>query len=69
MKATQPIKPVAAAESKNEPTDREPAVLHEQGGERPRRARRSFTTIDDDWARLERQRGRLKDALLTIGKS
>ena len=25
---------------------------------------KSFTIIDDDWARLQRQRGRLKDALL-----
>ena len=64
-KSTKLTKPVAIAESKNEPTDREPAVLHEQGGECPRRAWRSFTVIDDDWARLERQRGRLKDALLT----
>jgi hypothetical protein len=47
------------------PTDREPAVLRKQGGERPKRAWRSFTTIDDDWARSERKRGRLKDALLT----
>ena len=61
MKA-QPTKPVAAAESKNKPTDRKPAVPHEQGGRRPRRVR---TVIDDDWARRERQRGRLKDALLT----
>jgi hypothetical protein len=61
---TKLTKPVAIAESKNEPTDREP-VLHEQGGKRPRRAWRSFTTIDDDWIRLERKRGRLKDALLT----
>jgi hypothetical protein len=40
MKATQPRKPVATTESKNEPTDREPAALHEQGGKRPRPARR-----------------------------
>jgi hypothetical protein len=66
MKATQTKKPVGTAESKNESTDREPAaVLHDKGGERPKRARRSFTIIDDDWSRLERQRGRLKDALLT----
>ena len=65
MKATQPTKTVAAAESKNEPTDREPAVLHEQRGKRPRAAWRSFAVIDDDWSRLERKRGRLKDALLT----
>jgi hypothetical protein len=65
MKATQQTKkPAATAESKNEPTDREPAVLHEQG-ERPRPAWRSFTTIDDDWARRERKRGRQKDALST----
>jgi hypothetical protein len=62
MKATQPVKPVAAPKSKNEPTDREPAVLHEQGGRRPR-PWRSFTILDDDWARRERKRGRLKDAL------
>ncbi|MGB8743496.1 MAG: hypothetical protein WCD52_25605, partial [Xanthobacteraceae bacterium] len=57
--------PVAKAESKNGPTDREPAAsLHEQGRERPTAAWRSFTVIDDDWARRERKRGRLKDALL-----
>jgi hypothetical protein len=56
---------VASAESKNEPTDREPAVPHEQRGERPRRPRRGFTAIDNDWARRDRQRGRLKDALFT----
>jgi hypothetical protein len=65
MKATQPKKPVTTAESKNELTDRQPAGTHEQRGERPRRAWRSFTTIDDDWVRRERQRGRLKDALST----
>ena len=69
MKAKQSIKPAATAESKNEPTDREPAVLREQGGERPRRARRSFTIIDDDWSRLQRQRGHLKEALLTDWES
>jgi hypothetical protein len=26
--------------------------------------RKSFTIIDDDWARLQRQRGRLKEELL-----
>jgi len=57
--------PVAKAESKNKPTDREPEVLHERGGKRPRTAWRSFATIDDDWAGRDRQRGRLKDALLT----
>jgi hypothetical protein len=56
---------VAKAESKNDPTDRKPAVPHEQGGQRPRCAWRSFTTIDDDWARRDRQRGRLKDVLST----
>lgn len=56
---------VAKPESKNEPSHREPAVLREQGGMRPRRPRRSFATIDDEWSRLERQRGRLKEALLT----
>jgi len=64
MKATRTKKPAATAESKNLPTDRGPAVIHEKGGERPR-ARRRFTIIDDDWARNERQRGRLKEALLT----
>jgi hypothetical protein len=59
------INPVAA-ESKNEPTDCNPAVLHEQGGMRPRPARRRLTTIDNDWAARDRQRGRLKDALLTV---
>src|SRR6516165_5291674 len=56
---------VAKPESKNEPSHREPAVLREQGGMRPRRPRRSFATIDDEWSRLERQLGRLKEALLT----
>jgi len=60
MKATRTKKPVVTAESKNEPTDREPAVPREQAGKRPR-----STWIDDDWARLQRQRGRLKDALST----
>jgi hypothetical protein len=63
--STKVTKPVATAESKNKPTDRERAVLHEQGGERPRRAWRGFTVIDDDWTRRDRKRGRLKDALLT----
>lgn len=57
--------PVAATESKNAPPDRKRAPLHEQEGQRPRRAWRSFSTIDDDWARRDRRRGRLKDALLT----
>jgi hypothetical protein len=65
MKANQAKKPVAAVEPKNKPTDREPAELHEQGAAPPRAAWRSFTVIDDDWARLERKRGRLKDALST----
>ncbi len=30
---------------------------------------KSFTIIDDDWARLERKRGRLKEALLTDWES
>jgi hypothetical protein len=64
MKARQPKKPATTAESKNEPADREPAVLHAQGGERPRRARRRFTTIDDDWTRSERRRQHLKDVLV-----
>jgi hypothetical protein len=57
--------PAAMAESKNAPPDRKRAPLHEQGGQRSRCAWRSFTTIDDDWARHDRRRGRLKDALLT----
>lgn len=65
MKANQAKKPIAAVESKNKPTDRNPAVLHEQGATPPRAAWRSFTIIDDDWARLDRKRGRLKDALST----
>jgi hypothetical protein len=69
MKARQPTKSVATVESKNEPTHREQAVLREQGQERPKRAWRSFTSIDDDWARLERRRGRLKDALLADRES
>jgi hypothetical protein len=60
MKATQPIKPVATANSKNRPTDREPVVPHEQGGQRPRRGRRVLTTMEDDWSRLDCQRGHLK---------
>jgi hypothetical protein len=41
-------------------------VLNEQGGKRPNNgpARASFELIDDEWARPERERGRLKDALL-----
>ena len=64
-KSTKLTKPAAIPESKNEPTDREPAVLREQGGKRRSTAWRSFAIIDDDWSRLERKRGRLKDALLT----
>jgi hypothetical protein len=66
-KTTKLAKSVATPESKNEPTDSESAVLHEQGGKRPNSgpARRSFAVIDDEWARRERERGRLKDALLT----
>jgi hypothetical protein len=56
---------VAKPKSKSEPTGRERALLPEQGGQRPRCAWRSFTTIDDDWTRRDRQRGRLKDALQT----
>jgi hypothetical protein len=55
------INPVPKSESKNEPT--------EQRGRRPRSAWRSFTTIDDDWVRHDRQRGRLKDALFTDHES
>ena len=66
-KTTKLAKSVATPKSNNEPTDREPAVLHEQGGNRPNSgpARRSFAVIDDNWARRDRNRGRLKDALLT----
>src|ERR1700741_5265995 len=64
LKATQPKKPVTTVESKNELTDRQPAGTYEQRGESPRRAWRSFTTIDDDWTRLERRRQHLKNALL-----
>jgi hypothetical protein len=64
MKSRRTKKPIAVAESKNKPTDRKSVVLHEQGGERSRAAWRSFTIINDDWTRAERQRGRLKDAIL-----
>jgi hypothetical protein len=66
-KTTKLAKSVATPKSNYEPTDREPAVLHEQGGNRPNSgpARRSFAVIDDNWARRDRNRGRLKDALLT----
>jgi hypothetical protein len=58
-------KPVVTPKSKNEPTDREPAVLHEQGGKRSNNGHARPSFIDDEWARRERKRGRLKDALLT----
>ena len=64
-KTTKLAKSVATPKSKNEPTDREPAVLHEQGGKRPNNGWRSFAVIDEEWARRGRNRGRLKDALLT----
>src|SRR5262249_9640156 len=64
MKSRRTKKPVTVAASKNAPTGRESAVRHEQEGERSRAAWRSFTIIDDDWSRAERQRGRLKDAIL-----
>jgi hypothetical protein len=64
MKLRRTKKPVGVAESKNAPAGRESAVLHAQGRERSRAARRSFTIIDDDWTRADRKRGRLKDALL-----
>ena len=66
-KSTKLTKPVATPKSQNESTDREPAVLHEQGGKRPNNepGRRSFAVIDDEWARRDRNRGRLKEALLT----
>jgi hypothetical protein len=54
--------PLGNAEPKNEPTDH-PAVVREQGGERTKRAWRSCTILESDWARRERNRGRLKDAL------
>lgn len=57
------INRVAKPKSNNEPTRLRRALLHEQGGQRPRCAWRSLTTIDDDWSRRDRQRGRLKDAL------
>ena len=69
MKATQPIKPVATAESKKERTDRKPAVLDEQRGRRRRAGWRSSTLIDDDWTQQDRKRGRLKDALLADWES
>ena len=62
-KSIKLTKPVAIAESKNKPPDRERVVLHEQGGERPRRARRSFTVIDDDWTRRDRERGHRNDTI------
>jgi hypothetical protein len=64
-KTTAQKKPVATPKSKSEPIG--PAVLHEQGGNRldSGPAWRRSTFIDDEWARHERKRGRLKDALLT----
>jgi hypothetical protein len=46
---------VATPKSQDEPTDREPAVLREQGGNLPNNgpARRNFTVIDDEWARRD----------------
>jgi hypothetical protein len=55
-KSTRPTAPVAIGESGNEPIDRERPMLRQQGGERPTRARQS--SIDDDWTRRERKRGR-----------
>jgi hypothetical protein len=57
--------PLRKADSKNAPTDRESPMVREQEGKRPRSAWRSFTILDSDWARRERNRGRLKDALST----
>jgi hypothetical protein len=62
-KSTKLTKPVAAAQSENEPTDRERAVLHQPGGQRRRPAWRSFSIIDDDWTRRDRKRGRRNDKL------
>ena len=62
-KSTRPTKTLAIGESGNESTDRERAMLHQQGEERPTLARRHFAVIDDDWARAETKRGRLKDEL------
>jgi hypothetical protein len=59
-KSTAQNKPVATPKSKSEPIG--PAVLHEQGGKRPN-SRPWRTTIEDEWARHDRNRGRLKDAL------
>src|SRR5215472_13446634 len=64
MKSRRTKKPVAVAESKDAPTGRQSAVLHEQEGERSRATWRSSTIIDDDWTRGARQRGRMKDAIL-----
>jgi len=63
--ASSDINPGPKSETKNEPTARGRAVLREQGGQQPKTAWRRFTTIDDDWARRDRQRGDLKDALQT----
>jgi len=49
--------------TKNETTNREPAVLDERGGERPRPSRRSYFIMDQDSARLQRRRGHLNEAL------
>jgi hypothetical protein len=62
-KSTKLTKPVATAKSENEPTDRDRPVLHPQGGERPRRAWRSLSRIDDDWTQSDRKRGRRNDTL------
>jgi hypothetical protein len=62
-KSTKQKKRAATAKSKNEPTDRERPALNQQGGERPRRARRSFSIIDDDWTGHDRKRGRRNDTL------
>jgi hypothetical protein len=51
------------AESENKPTDCGPAVPHQKGEERPRKARRISTIIEDDWTRAERRLGHLKDAI------
>jgi hypothetical protein len=66
-KSTTLTKSIATPKSQNESTDREPAALHEQGGKRPNNgpAWPRFAVIDDEWARRDRNRGRLKDALLT----
>ena len=58
-KSTRPTKTLAIGESGNESTDRERPMLHQQGEDRPTRARQSL--IDDDWTRRDSARGRRND--------